>query len=375
MSEEIVREYFVGEFRGSFPDVPIADGVDIEAIRQRDPDPMFVTLPVAEIGAVSNNGLLYDEALVDSIAEQINRNRPGGIFGHLKEEERSTSFPLPAGLWVGALKVGQTLWAKSYISPGAARDYVGNLKAVGAQLATSIYGRGKSEKVREGVRRLLSLKLESLDFAPPGRAALGLGAVPYVTAEMSPAMAADEMDLEQEPIMADKAQVIAELTVADIPAPLREAIVAEASKQDQTQQTIAELTSTVTAKDAVIAELTSAVEEMRRERVTTAIEAAVAELTDWQVADEDGKAKLAKLRGLLRGQIATRLGDQQTVERVAEIAGAAWEDIKPIAEMVRDALAGPAAVVNGRVHATGIKPVEDTPENRQRAMSHMGIQI
>jgi hypothetical protein len=138
-----VREYTIASFRGKWADVPTAEGVDIEAINKSDADAMFVTLPIAEIGAISNNGLLYDEALVDSIAEQINANRPGGIFGHLKEEERSTSFPLPAGLWVGAKREGQTLWAKSYIPPGAARDYVRNLKAVGGQIATSIYGKGR----------------------------------------------------------------------------------------------------------------------------------------------------------------------------------------------------------------------------------------
>jgi len=367
MSEEIIQEYRVGEFRGNFPDVPVAEGVDLEALRQRDPDAMFVTLPIAEIGAISANGLLYDEPLVDSIAEQINKNRPGGIFGHLKEDERNTSFPLPAGLWVGALRVGQTLWAKSYIPPGAAKEYVANLKVVGGQIATSIYGKGKSEKVREGVRRLLNFKLESLDFAPPSRAALGYGAIPHVTAEM---------ETEQEPIMADKQQIISELTVNDIPATLRDAIVAEASKQSGQDSRIAELTNAVKAKDDVIAELKQSVEAMRRERVSQAIEARVAELTDWQVADEEGKEKLKKLRALLSGQIATRMGDDFKAERVAEIAAAAWEDIKPIAEMVRDALAGPAAIVNGKARGSKAVPeLSDTPEARTEAMSRMGISV
>lgn len=178
----------------------------------------------------------------------------------------------------------------------------------------------------------------------------------------------------------DKAQVIAELTVNDIaalPQSVRDAIVAEASKQDETAQTIAELTSTVTAKDAVIAELKGTVETMRRERVLSAIESSVAELTDWQVADDEGKAKLKKLRDLLNGQIVTRLGDDFNVERVAEIAQAAWEDIKPIAEMVRDALAGPAAIVAGRKpHGMGGAPtLVDTPENREGEMNRFGIQV
>lgn len=365
---DTVQEYNVGRFRGNFPDVDIADGVDMEGIRKRDENAMFVTLPIAELGAISNNGLLYDEALVSSLEQQINTRRPGGIFGHLKEDERSTSFPLPSGLWVGAKRVGQTLWAKSYIPPSAARDYVQNLKDVGGEIATSIYGKGKFEKVRDGVRRLVDFNLESLDFAPPGRAALGMGAIPHVTAELTQ---------ESDDMTVDKAQVLAELTVNDIPATLREAIIAEASKQDETQETIAELTNTLTAKDAVIAELTSTVEEMRRERVNQAIDAKVAELTDWAVKDDSNKEKLAKLRALLSGQIVTRLGGDFKVERVAEIAAAAWEDIKPIAETIRDALAGPSAIVNGRVvEMNGALPkLEDTPENRDKAMSQMGISV
>lgn len=376
MTDEVIREYFVGEFRGDFPDVPIAEGVDLEAIRQRDPDPMFVTLPIAEVGKVSSNGLLYDEPLVDSIVAQVNSKRPGGIFGHLKDEDRNTSFPLPAGLWVGAARIGQKAWGKSYIPPSAARDYVSNLKAVGGQLATSIYGRGKFERVRDGVRRMLSLDLESLDFAPPGRAALGLGATPHLTSEMSPQGATAAMEQEQEPIMADKAQVISELTVADIPATLREAIVAEASQQSGAQATIAELTNTNKAQGEVIAELKTTVETLRRERVLDVVDSTVAELTDWHVTTDEDKAKLKSLRDMLTKQIVTRLGDDFKVERVAELASAAFEDIKPIAELVRDALAGPAAIINGKPLAKGgIKPVEDTPENRQRAMDSMGIAI
>lgn len=370
MTEEIIREYHVSAFRGKVEDVPIADGVDVEAIRRRDADAVFVSLPIAEIGAISDNGLLYDEALVDSIAEQINTRRPGGIFGHLKDEDRKTSFPLPAGLWIGAKLFGQTLWAKSYIPPSAAREYVLNLKEVGGELATSIYGKGKYEKVRDGVRRLTNFKLESLDFAPPSRAALGLGAIPHVTAEMT--------NQEGEEMTVDKAQVIAELTVADIPASIRDAIVAEATKQDETQATIAELTSTVTAKDQLISELNKQVDGFRLEGLNRLIDTQIAELTAWNVTDEEGKTALQTLRDLFRNQIVTRLGDKQDAGRVAEIAQAAWVDLKPIAEMVRDRLAGPAAIVNGKVrdgYAGAVPKLEDTPENRAKALDASGIQI
>lgn len=367
---DTVREFNIGHFKGDLPNVPIAEGVDMEAIKETDNDPFFVTLPIVpEIGAVSNNGLLYDEALVNAVQEQINSKRPGGIFGHLKDADRNHSFPIPEGTWVGATRQNDTLWGKAYIPPGAARDYIRRLRAVGGSIATSIYGKGQFKQVRDGVRRLEGFVLESLDFAPPERAALGYGAVPMVTAEM---------ETEQEPIMADKAQVIAELTVADIPAPLRDAIVAEATRQDETLTTIAELTSTVAAKDEVISELNQQIETYRRAGVEAAVDSRVAELTDWQVRDDEGKAKLAKLRNLLRGQIMTRLGDNLQTERVAEIAEDAWTDLQPLAEMIRDALAGPAAIVKGKVAeltSNGVAKLEDTPEARERELSRMGIAV
>ena len=75
---DIIREYTIGEFRGDFPNVPTADGVDLEALSELDPEPLFVTLPVVpKVGSVSTNGLLYDERLLDDIEEQINAKRPG----------------------------------------------------------------------------------------------------------------------------------------------------------------------------------------------------------------------------------------------------------------------------------------------------------
>lgn len=371
MTEAIVREYNVGRFRGNFPDVETAAEVDMESIRKRDADPMFVTLPIAEIGSVSGNGLLYDAPLVDSIAEQINAKRPGGIFGHLKDEDRSISFPLPAGLWIGAKRVGQTLWAKAYIPPGAARDYVQNLKDVGGEIATSIYGKGKFEKVRDGVKRLLNFNLESLDFAPPARAALGMGAIPHVTSEMNQ---------REEAEMPEVTKTIQEL---------QNAKVAPVSGWNPVQQqqaagdaTVAELTSRLSALADRNTVLETTVQEFQRREFERAVEEAVAEYTNWNVGDTEkdangktAKDKLNALRGMFRRAILAKVGSDQKVESIAEIAAATWDDeIKSIAETIRDALAGPAAIVRGRVQQTNAAPkLEDTPENRAKARADMGI--
>ena len=175
-----------------------------------------------------------------------------------------------------------------------------------------------------------------------------------------------------------KDELIAELKFANIPVALRDLIVAEATQKDETTSTIAELTSTVAAKDEVISELKGQVETYRRAGVEAAVDSRVAELTDWQVRDDEGKGKLAKLRSLLRGQIMTRMGDDLKTERVAEIADSAWTDLQPLAEMIRDALAGPAAIVKGKVAEltnNGVPKLEDTLENRNQEMSRMGITV
>jgi hypothetical protein len=375
--ESIVREYSVGKFRGTFPDVEIEASV-AEGIKELDANPFYAVLPIVpEVGAISSNGVLYDEELVSSIAQQINENKPGGIFGHLKDEERNTSYPLPSGTWVAAKREGNTLWGKVFLPNGPAKEHIRTLKAVGGEIATSIYGKGKFERVRDGVRRLTNFKLESLDFAPPARAALGNGAIPHVTAEMN---------TEQEPIMADKAQVIAELTVSDIagiPAAVRDAIVAEASKQDETQATIAELTATSAAKDDRITVLETTVAEYQRRDFARVVDEKVAEMTAWAVSDTDkdangktSKDKLAALRAMFRRAILEKVGSETKTEAIAEMAAAAWEELKPIAEMLRDALTGPAAVVAARPQGYGGRKVEPPTEQEQRAaMNRMGITV
>jgi len=360
--EMIVEDAIVGEFRGNIPDVPIAAGVNVEELRALDSDPMFVTLPIVHaVGAVSRNGLLYDEALVGSIIEQINTKRPGALFGHIRDAERDSAFPFPDALWVGAERVGDTAWGKAYVRPGAARDYIRHLKAVGGEISTSIYGKGKGETVRPGVRRLTEFRLESLDFAPPERAALGRSAAPIVTAEM----AADEpVDLspEQEQHDMTKDELIAELTANEIPPGVRNEIVAEYETK-------------LGERDTRIAELEAQVAEYAAVQFDAALEATVAELVDWKATGDAAQAKVAQFRRTVRDRILAALGNERTPEKIAEVSAAVWEDIKPLAETVRDALAGPAAMVAARQRQQGAARWADTPENRANAIRTTGISI
>ena len=173
---ETITVNHIFQFKGNFPKVATFSDVDVPSLTRGDDDPdKFVTLPIAQIGAVSENGLLYDESLVNSILNQIQANRPVGLQGHINQDEKSTAFPLPVGLWVGAVLKDGVLWAKAYLFKGPFRDFVKATKAVRGTLATSIYGDGDFEPVNQNVRRCLDLNLQSIDFAPAERASLVVG--------------------------------------------------------------------------------------------------------------------------------------------------------------------------------------------------------
>lgn len=363
--EEMIEIQAIGEFRGNFPDVPVATGVNLDELRNADNDPFFVTLPIIpEIGAVSKSGLLYDEALAERVVEQINRKRPGGRLGHLKPEERSTAYPIPEGIWVGAMRHGNGVWAKSYIPPGPTRDHMRRVKAVGGQISTSIYGTGSYEQVKPGVRRTPDFELETVDFAPPERAALGHGATPIVTAEMN-------QNGEQEADM-DRDELIAELRPGDIPDRLRQAIIEQHEQDTGQQRRIAELEQNISDRDTLIAELQQQAQERQVAEFHAQVDTQIAELTNWETKTDEQKNKLEALRRMLRSTVLAELGEENDADKLKTTLQEIWEANKALAETVRDALAGPAAMVSGKVRDRASR-LEDTPENRRKARAEWGI--
>lgn len=361
-----VSEVTVGRFRGNFPVIPTADGVDMEALRGLDEDPFFVTLPVVpKVGQVSGNGILYDNQLLDTIGEQINTKRPSANFGHLTKEQRDTGFQNPVAFWVGAKRVDDTLWGKAYVLPGEDRVYMERLKALNGQISTSIHGSGNHQRIGKGKTRLTSFNLDYLDFAHPSRAALGGGSTPAITSET--------MGGEDDPATAgttegsimDKQELIAELTVADVPAALRDAIVQEAGEQAGQEAQIAELTQAVEDRDVQLAAAATAVAEYRERDFAAKLDTMVSELIDWEVTGEDATAKFDALKRTLRSRIVSELADKREDDDIKEASEIAWAELKPIAETVRDALAGPPAIVgSGNGKRTKL---EDTPQARAEA--------
>jgi hypothetical protein len=345
VEEMVKRSYVVAEFRGDFPAVETAPSVDQEALFTGDDDPFFVTLPVARVGEVSANGLLYDEELVGEIQDQMLGK--GGILGHIKKEERDSAFPIEDVDWVGSLFDGDTLWGKAYIPPGEVREFVRRLKARGGKLATSIYGPyAKHEVLDDGSYKLHGLRLETLDLAPADRAALKLGGKFVVTAQMETETEEGEHDQEDE---MDRDQIIAELTAADLPDTLREQVIADYEAEAENEDRIAELQRERDEAQERLAELEKEREQHLVREFNVAVDDAVAEIVDWSVEGEKAEQKVKMLKGQLKARILSEMGDDKDMERVSEVAQAAWEeeDMKLLAETVRDALTGGSAMVPG----------------------------
>lgn len=358
-----LHEYVIAEFKGEFPQIATDTRVDVAALTADDPKPFFVTLPVARLGEVSENGLLYDEELVTAIESQMVGR--GGIMGHLKEADRPTAFPVEDVDWVGMQRVGNTSWAKGYIPPGEAREFVRRLMARGGKLATSIYGPMRREPLRNGTWRAREFRLESLDLAPADRAALRLGGEFAVTSEM-------ETESEQEQDMPTKDEILAELTAQELPGGLREQVIAEYQAQARTTETIAELEQSVSDRDTVISELRGQLTQVREREFDSALTGIVAEFVTLSATSEQGKTRVDALRRMFRGQVLAELGAERDPDKAREVAERVWsEQFQVIAETVRDALAGPAAAVGSNRPQRA--PLEDTPETRAKARSQFAF--
>lgn len=353
--DEMMREYVVSEFKGGFPAVPHAMGVDVEALTKGDTDPFYVTLPIARVGEISGNKLLYDEALVKSIVEQINSDKPTGIMGHISSEDLSSAFPEPEVYWIGAALEGSTAWAKGYVPPGKARDHLHRQKATGGRIATSIFGPPPDKRIPTSdgkAFRIEGWKLQQLDLAPYERAALKLGGQFVVTREME----------EEIPPM-DKAQLIAELKAEEIPASIREQIVKDYEAQQQTTKRIAEIEGERDAANKRVAEMEAQIAKLSGDNFTSTLNSKIAELV-----------KVETLRTSAYRAVIAEIGKSSTDIAAAEKALSEYldsDEYKELAEMVVGRLAGPAAFVSGRSD----KPAQlkDTPETRAEARRIFGF--
>lgn len=181
---------------GNYPNVPLADGVDLAALTAGDNDPLFITRPLAVLNAVSQHGIIYDADLIQTLHDQVLSKRPAARQGHVSEEERDYLFPDDKALWIGALYENGTLYGKSYVLPNTHfKTMVKARKAAGTELKTSMWGMGSYIDAGNGTIRCADLDLETIDFVPAERASLqALPGQFDLTSEMGGSMAGEHAD-------------------------------------------------------------------------------------------------------------------------------------------------------------------------------------
>jgi len=289
----------ITELRGSYPNVPIAPDVDYAALIAGDDEPQFITLPIAKVNSKSLNNRYYDEAFVMELMRQTVANKPAGLFGHLSETERATAFKPEAVHWVGALREGDTIWGKGYVSKDA-RERILKYRALSKSIATSIDAQAEGtwdESLKAYRMKADTLRLGQIDFAPADRAGIpDLASVPHLTTEMT------EDSSQEEEVILDKLQIIREMTVEDaqlLPATVRNAILAEVKPAPEVAQVVA-IREALGVDDK--ADPVQAIAEMRRTQTEQAKVAVATKITELVSAG----VKLETMRPLVTELVAAR---------------------------------------------------------------------
>lgn len=167
--KETIHIIHEARFHGEYPDVPMIDAIDHQELTEGDDDPVFVTLPLGEVGQESRNGYRYvGDTALQAIHQAIQQERVQGRRGHtewLLHAEQPIVFQ-----WVGSLIVNETtVWGKAYILPTSegkdVRVAMKAAKASGAKVSTSIEGTGDVEYNEEtGQYEVVSLTVDYIDM-------------------------------------------------------------------------------------------------------------------------------------------------------------------------------------------------------------------
>lgn len=268
---KVIRLETISEMSATYPDVPLAPGVDLAALGD---DPLFVTLPIGKFGAKSVNGRTYEMSAVQRIVEQVNSDRPEGRWGHLKPEDRASKYDAPPIRWVGAtIAPDGVAYGKLLAVTQEARDYYRTAKATNAKVATSVYGVATFDGTK-----VVDFELESIDIADPKRVGIpDMVAAPQLTQEMEEGMKTDKELVQELSVERDQLQKqIAEMK-------------AKADQVDQAQKLIqeyadafvrAEINITASGGDLgkVIQEMIEKLQAMQASQLVAQVEAAVQEM-------------------------------------------------------------------------------------------------
>ncbi|NFS21401.1 hypothetical protein FDE82_04600 [Clostridium botulinum] len=143
-------------------DIPLANGVDIEAMKSMDDDPLEV---VVEIPATkSKRGWNYTSNSLKDIVNYTNSNTLNGFLGHQKAENVSTEFVPPATHWIGAEMKGNKAYFRGLIDADA-KNLKRWIRTKRIQ-EVSIYGFPKLKRNAKGEMDVVGYEPLSIDWTP-----------------------------------------------------------------------------------------------------------------------------------------------------------------------------------------------------------------
>lgn len=347
MGERVeIKQFYTWQFAGAFPDIPLPADINIEELTQGDSNPMFITLPFAESNAVASDGLRYTDGFNSKLVAEINANRPVGNMGHIPEDMRSSMFPLPAVQWLCAQMDGEgRAWAKGLVMPNAElRQFVKVSKATKRGISTSIVGYSDYNAMQfnaDGTYEIdpTGFDLESLDLAPIERAALQIPRPTEITAQMQ------KSEKEKEK-MAITPELIAQLTADQanlLPAPVREAIIAQFAAQNEDKQKIEHLQKDNNELALLVSQLKSEITKRDDELFGSRLDEAI---------DSEVKIEDTELKGIVRNTVLLHMGGERDLEKATEFLAqyVTSDSYKRIAQAFVAQLSGGRAIVGEDVN-------------------------
>jgi hypothetical protein len=171
----LIKQVFSSKLEGTFPEVPIPEEIDVQALTAIADDPVFVTVPFAKVGAVTDEGMVFNQETVDAFVTMINDQARSANYGH---KMMWGDFPINPAWWIGAIREGDLAWGKAFIWNKDFSDFVKSLKVVNQTIETSFVFWTAWDNLRYNENNTYTLidpfaiEFVSLDFLPEGMAAL-----------------------------------------------------------------------------------------------------------------------------------------------------------------------------------------------------------
>ncbi len=148
-------------------DIPVADGVDIDAIKAGDDDPLEVVVSVPE--GKSKRGWYYTGESLKNIVDFVNGETLSGFLGHQKPENLDDEFLPPVTHWIGAKWDNGKAYFRGVIDKAAPdlKRWIRSKRVT----QVSIFGAPKLKNVR-GEIHVVGYKPMSIDWTPLHRAGM-----------------------------------------------------------------------------------------------------------------------------------------------------------------------------------------------------------